>query len=82
MSKTLKKIFVLLIVASVAFAAMAVMGFMGKEEERAKRLIVEDKLALTLKEKENLEREFAASRSVVKSPVGPKIMSVDGNAVR
>lgn len=64
MSKTFKIVLVLLIVASVVFAAIAVIGFMGKEREYMKRLIVEDKLAVTLKEKRSLEKELEAAKSI------------------
>ena len=63
MSKTFKIVLILLIVASVASAAIAVIGFMGKEREYMKRLVVEDKLALTLKEKRSLEKELEAVKS-------------------
>lgn len=63
MSKTFKIVLVLLVVASVAFAAIAVIGFMGKEREYMKRLVVEDKLAATLKEKRNLEKALETAKS-------------------
>jgi len=76
MSKTFKIVLVLLIVASVAFAAIAIVGFMGKEREYMKRLIVEDKLALTLKEKKKLEKELEAAKSV-KNQAEAKIMKTE-----
>jgi chromosome segregation ATPase len=63
MSKTFKIILILSVVASVVFASMAVIGFMGKEREYMKRLFVEDKLAITLKDKKNLENELATAKS-------------------
>lgn len=64
MSKTFKIILILLVAASVGFAAMAVIGFIGKEREYMKRLIVEDKLAAVLKEKMILEKELETTKSV------------------
>lgn len=63
MSKTFKIILILLVAASVVFAAIAVIGFMGKEREYMKRLVVEDKLALTLKEKRTLEKDLETAKS-------------------
>jgi len=63
MSKTFKIVLALLIVASVVSAAIAVIGFMAKEREYMKRLIVEDKLAATLKEKRSLEKELETAKS-------------------
>lgn len=63
MSKTFKIILILLVAASVGFAAMAVIGFIGKEREYMKRLIVEDKLAAVLKEKMILEKELETTKS-------------------
>ncbi|MDO8603408.1 MAG: hypothetical protein Q7O04_06130 [Candidatus Omnitrophota bacterium] len=63
MSNTFKIVLVLLIVVSIASAAIAVIGFMGKEREYMKRLVVEDKLALTLKEKRNLEKELETAKT-------------------
>lgn len=63
MSKTFKIILALLVAASVAFAAMAVIGFMGKEREYMKRLVVEDKLAAALKEKRNIEKDLETAKS-------------------
>ena len=63
MPKTFKIILILSLVASVVFASMAVIGFMGKEREYMKRLFVEDKLAITLKDKKNLEKELEAAKS-------------------
>lgn len=58
MSKTFKIVLVLLVVASVASAALAVLSFIGKEREYMKRLLVEDKLAATLKDKTRLEKDL------------------------
>jgi chromosome segregation ATPase len=63
MSKTFKIILILLVVASVGFASMAIIGFMGKEREYMKRLFVEDKLAVTLKDKKNLEQALETAKS-------------------
>jgi len=63
MSKTFKIVLVLLIVVSVVSAAIAVIGFMAKEREYMKRLVVEDKLAMTLKEKRALEKELETAKS-------------------
>ncbi|PJC49005.1 MAG: hypothetical protein CO035_00500, partial [Candidatus Omnitrophica bacterium CG_4_9_14_0_2_um_filter_42_8] len=63
MSKTFKIVLVLLIAVSVFSAVVAVIGFMGKEREYMKRLIVEDKLAATLKEKRSIEKELETVKS-------------------
>jgi archaellum component FlaC len=63
MSRTFKIVLALLVVASIGASVMAVIGFMGKEREYMKRLVVEDKLALTLKEKRNIEKELEAAKS-------------------
>jgi len=63
MSKSSKLIFILLIVVCMACAAMAAIGFIGKEREYTKRLVVEDKLAATLKDKRNIEKELEAAKS-------------------
>jgi len=63
MSKTFKIVLILLIVVSVVSAAIAVIGFMAKEREYMKRLIVEDKLAATLKEKRALEKDLETAKS-------------------
>ncbi|MDP2981615.1 MAG: hypothetical protein Q8N67_06120 [Candidatus Omnitrophota bacterium] len=76
MSKTFKIILILLVVASVGFASMAVIGFMGKEREYMKRLFVEDKLAVTLKDKKNLETELEAAKSA-KEQSEAKIVKIE-----
>jgi hypothetical protein len=76
MSKTFKIIFVLLVTTSVVFAVMAVIGFMGKEREYMKRLIVEDKLAATLKDKRNLEKELETAKSA-KEQAETKIVKIE-----
>ncbi|MEK7868342.1 MAG: hypothetical protein AAB157_03080, partial [Candidatus Omnitrophota bacterium] len=58
MSKTFKIALGLLVVASIISAVFAVIGFMGKEREYMKRVVLEDKLALTLKEKRVLEKDL------------------------
>jgi len=58
-----KAILVVLIIVSVASITMAVIGFIGKEREYAKRLVVEDKFALALKEKKSIEKELAEVKS-------------------
>ncbi len=63
MSKTFKIVLVLLIVASIVSAVFAVIGFIGKEREYMKRVVLEDKLALTLKEKRNVEKDLETAKS-------------------
>ncbi|MDP2920852.1 MAG: hypothetical protein Q8O12_00590 [Candidatus Omnitrophota bacterium] len=63
MSRTFKIVLALLVAASIAASVVAVIGFMGKEREYMKRLVVEDKLAITLKEKRNIEKELEAAKS-------------------
>jgi chromosome segregation ATPase len=70
MSNTFKIVLILLIIASVVSAVMAVIGFMGKEREYMKRIVVEDKLALVLKEKKTLEDDLEAARSAKKESEG------------
>jgi peptidoglycan hydrolase CwlO-like protein len=65
MSKTFKIVLILLLVASIGSAVMAVFAFMGKEREYMKRLLVEDKLAATLKEKRRIEKEIDDSKKAV-----------------
>ena len=64
MSKTFKIVLVLLVVFSIASAVLAVIGFIGKEREYMKRLLVEDKLAATLKDKRRLEKELNLSKKL------------------
>jgi len=63
MSKISKAVIVFLVIVSVASITMAVIGFIGKEREYAKRLVVEDKFAIALKEKKNLEKELEEVKS-------------------
>ena len=63
MSKTFKIALILLIVVSIISAVFAVIGFMGKEREYTKRIVLEDKLALTLKEKRGLEKDLEAAKT-------------------
>jgi len=63
MSRTFKIVLALLVVVSIAASVTAVIGFMGKEREYMKRLVVEDKLAITLKEKRNIEKELETAKS-------------------
>ena len=63
MSKAFKIVLILLIVVSIVSAAIAVIGFMAKEREYMKRLVVEDKLAMILKEKRVLEKELETAKS-------------------
>ncbi|MBU0759371.1 MAG: hypothetical protein KKC66_01115 [Candidatus Omnitrophica bacterium] len=67
MSKIFKIVLVLLVVASVASAVLAVFAFMGKEREYMKRLLVEDKLAATLKDKRRIEKEIEEGKKAVKA---------------
>lgn len=76
MSKTFKIALILLVIASVASAVIAVIGFMGKEREYMKRLVVEDKFALTLKEKRNLEKELETAKSA-KEQTEAKIVKME-----
>lgn len=62
MSKTFKIVLVLLVIASIASALLAVFAFIGKEREYMKRLLVEDKLAATLKDKNRIEKEIEESK--------------------
>jgi len=63
MSKISKVVIAFLVIVSVASITMAVIGFIGKEREYAKRLVVEDKFALALKEKKSIEKELAEVKS-------------------
>jgi hypothetical protein len=63
MSKIFKIVLGLLVVVSMVSASLAVIGFIGKEREYMKRLAVEDKLALTLKEKRNIEKDIETIKS-------------------
>jgi len=63
MSKIFKIVMVLLIIATVCSAVLAVIGFMAKEQEYAKRLVVEDKLSATLKEKRSLEKQLDTAKT-------------------
>ena len=63
MSKTFKIVLILVAVVSIVSAVFAVMGFIGKEREYMKRVVMEDKLALTLKEKKTLEKDLEAAKS-------------------
>ena len=62
MSKTFKIVLVLLVIASVVSASLAVVAFIGKEREYMKRLLLEDKLAATLKDKRRLEKEIDSDK--------------------
>ncbi|MDP8231013.1 MAG: hypothetical protein P9L93_07965 [Candidatus Gorgyraea atricola] len=62
MSKTFKIVLVLLVVASIASASLAVFAFIGKEREYTKRVLLEDKLAATLKDKRRLEKEIDSNK--------------------
>ncbi|MCX5687579.1 MAG: hypothetical protein NTV71_02910 [Candidatus Omnitrophica bacterium] len=63
MSNIFKIILVFLIIVSVVSIIMAVIGFVDKGREYAKRLVVEDKFAIALKEKKNIEKELETVRS-------------------
>lgn len=78
MSKTFKIVLILLIVVSIVSAAIAVIGFMAKEREYMKRLVVEDKLAMTLKEKRVLEKELEIAKSA-KDQSEAKITKLEEN---
>ena len=62
MSKTFKIVLILLVVTSIASAVLAVFAFVGKEKEYMKRVLVEDKLAATLKDKRRLEKELNSNK--------------------
>ena len=64
MSKIFKIVLVLLVIASIVSAALAVILYMDKEREYTKRLMLEDKLAATLKEKREIEKEMDASKKL------------------
>src|SRR3989338_641104 len=76
MSKSFKIVLILLVIASVTSAMIAVIGFVAKEREYMKRLVVEDKLALTLKEKRNLEKELETAKSA-KEQTETKIVKME-----
>ncbi len=61
MTNTTKLILIGLIALSVIAAALAVFAFIGKEREYMKRVMMEDKLAATLKEKRNLEKDMQSN---------------------
>ena len=63
MSKTFKIVLGLLVIASIVSAVFAVIGFIGKEREYMKRVVLEDKLALTLKEKRSIEKDLETAKS-------------------
>jgi len=63
MSKIFKITFIFLIIVSVVSIIIAAVFFIGKGREYMKRLAVEDKLALTLKEKRNLEKDLETVKS-------------------
>ena len=67
MSKILKIAFIFLILVSVVSIITAAIFFVGKGREYTKRLAVEDKLALTLKEKRDLEKDLATVKSAKES---------------
>jgi len=62
MSKTFKLVIVLLVAVSIGAAVAAVFAFIGKEKEYMKRVLLEDKLAATLKDKRRLEKEINANK--------------------
>lgn len=62
MSKTFKIALILLVIVSVVSAVVAVFAFIGKEREYTKRLLLEDKLAATLKDKRRLEKDIETNK--------------------
>jgi len=76
MSKTFKIILVLLVAVSVTLAAIVVIGFMGKEREYMKRLIVEDKLAAVLKAKMSIEKELETTK-FAKEQAEAKVIKIE-----
>lgn len=63
MSNSVKIILIILIIVSVAAGVLAVAAFIGKEREYAKRVLLEDKLASTLKEKRDVEKELDTTKT-------------------
>lgn len=58
MNKTLKIALILLIVISVFSSALAAITFLGKQSEHLKRILLEEKLAGVLKDKQRIEKEL------------------------
>ncbi len=70
MSKTFKIVLILLVVASIVSAVLAVFAFVSKEKEYMKRVLVEDKLAATLKDKRLLEKELKSNKKAKEETEG------------
>ncbi|MFC1667615.1 hypothetical protein ACFL0P_07165 [Candidatus Omnitrophota bacterium] len=79
MSKTFKIVLALLVIVSIVSAAFAVLAFIGKERESIKRLMLEDKLATTLKDKKQLEKELVLNE-VAKEESETKIKVMEEEA--
>ena len=62
MSKIFKIILLLLIIINIISGVAAVLAFIAKEREYTKRIILEDKLAATLKDKKRLEDEIELAK--------------------
>jgi len=57
MPKTFKILLILLVVVTISSAGLTIAAFIGKNREYTKRVLLEDKLAATLKDKRRLENE-------------------------
>lgn len=77
MSKTFKIVLILLVVASIVSAVLAVFAFVGKEREYMKRILIEDKLAATLKDKRRLEKEIKVTEKA-KGDAEIKVKELEG----
>lgn len=78
MSKTFKIVLVLLVVASAVSASFAVFTFIAKEREYVRRLLLEDKLAATLKDKMRVEKELDAAKKE-KEEIEKKILEIESS---
>lgn len=76
MSKTFKIVLLLLVVVSIVSALAAVFAFIGKEREYTKRLLLEYKLAATLKDRKRLEGEIELGKKA-KEELDAKIKDLD-----
>ncbi|MBU1061188.1 MAG: hypothetical protein KJ957_00480 [Candidatus Omnitrophica bacterium] len=65
MSNTFKIVLILLVVASIASAVLAVFGFLEKEKEYMKRVLIEEKLTAVLKDKKRLEKELSLNKEAM-----------------
>lgn len=79
MPKIFKIVLILLVLTSIVSGALAVVAYMGKEREYMKRLLVEDKLAVTLKEKGKIEKELDAV-TITKEALEVKVAKIQEEA--